>query len=79
MKLLNKYEYKNLLRHISKNLGMLDNKQSVDTIFSLGKLHKGMTLKEVETGAPGFYKFFNFFIRDLFKDVKERINELSPI
>eukprot|EP00347_Sterkiella_histriomuscorum_P004264 403361113 len=78
-KLLQKYEYKNLLRHISKNLDMLDNKQSVDTIFSLGKLHKGMNLQEIETGAPGFYKFFNYFIRDLFQDVESRIKELSPI
>lgn len=39
-KLIPRYEYKNMLKAIQKNLEFLDHKQLVDTIFSIGKLHK---------------------------------------
>jgi 3-oxoacyl-[acyl-carrier-protein] synthase III len=39
-KLVPRYEYKNMLKAIQKNLEFLDNKQLVDTMFSIGKLHK---------------------------------------
>jgi mannitol/fructose-specific phosphotransferase system IIA component (Ntr-type) len=40
-KLFARVEYKGMLRQIKEGLDFLDNKQFIDTIFSLGKLHKG--------------------------------------
>ena len=42
-KLMTRYEYKNMLKAIQQNLEYLDNKQIVDTFYSVGRLHKGMT------------------------------------
>ncbi|CDW74365.1 UNKNOWN [Stylonychia lemnae] len=78
-KLLSKWEYKSILRSISQNIELLDNKQLVDTIFSIGKLHKRQTLKEIETDVPQFYQFFNYFVRDMLKEAKDRINELQTV
>ena len=39
-KLVARYEYKNMLKAIQTNLDLLDNKQAVDTLYSIGKLHK---------------------------------------
>lgn len=39
-KLIERYEYKNMLKAIQSNLELMDHKQAVDTLFALGKLHK---------------------------------------
>ena len=54
-----------MLRSIQRGLSLLDNKQVIDTIFSLGKLHKNLLLKEIETTYPLYFKYFNYFVRDL--------------
>lgn len=39
-KLIERYEYKNMLKAIQSNLELMDHKQAVDTLFAIGKLHK---------------------------------------
>ncbi len=46
-KLLQRFEYKNILRGISKNIDMLDNKNLVDTVFAIGKLHRKHNYAEI--------------------------------
>jgi hypothetical protein len=78
-KLLARYEYKKMLKSIQSNLELLDNKQSVDTIFSLGKLHKHMSAAELQEKHPDFIKYFEYFVRDILSDSVQRIPELQSI
>lgn len=39
VKLFSKNQYKAMLKSIQKNLEHFDNKQLIDTFFSIGKLH----------------------------------------
>ena len=78
-KLLGRYEYKNMLKSIQKNLELLDNKQAVDTLFSIGKLHKHQPAKELSTEHPEFLRYFEYFLKDLMKDQEQRVPELQQI
>jgi len=49
-------EYKAMLRQIKDNVTQLDDKTLVDTIFSIGKLHKHQDL--IELNKHGDHKFF---------------------
>lgn len=57
-KLVARFEYKNMLRQIQNNLNLLDNKQAVDTLYSVAKLHKGSTATELAKEHPDFARYF---------------------
>ncbi len=63
-KTLNLYEYKDLLRDFKKNFKIIDNKNFVDTIFAIGKLHK-----KSREFSP---KFFQHLLKELFEEASER-------
>ena len=46
-KLLEKKDYKDMLKAIQKHMNSMDNKQLVDTLFSIGRLHRKQTLEEL--------------------------------
>jgi len=48
----------------------------VDTLYSVGRLHKGMSSQHLRTNFPDFQKYFTYFIKDMMKESKERIKEL---
>lgn len=62
-----------MLRAISANIDMLDNKQLVDTLFSVGKLHKELTLDQIAKEAPLFINFYNRFLASMLKEAKSRL------
>lgn len=43
VKLFSKNQYKAMLKSIQKNLEHFDNKQLIDTFFSIGKLHSNQS------------------------------------
>ena len=51
-----------MLRQIKEGLDYLDNKQLIDTIFSLGRLHKRQDKASLE--KYGDAKFFNYLFQD---------------
>ena len=51
----------------------------VDTLYSVGRLHKGMTSQHLKANFPDFQRYFTYFIKDMMKESKERIKELQPI
>jgi hypothetical protein len=75
-KLIPRYEYKNMLKVIQKNLEYLDNKQVVDTLYSVGRLHKGMAIKSLQKDHPEFSRYFTYFLKDMMRESKDRIKEL---
>ena len=38
--MLNDFEFKNMLTHLGKNVEDFDNKMLVDTLYSIGRIHK---------------------------------------
>jgi hypothetical protein len=57
-KMMPRYEYKNMLKAIQKNVEFLDNKQLVDTLFSIGKLHKHHSNAQLNKEYPDFARYF---------------------
>ena len=63
-------EYKMMLKQVKKGLANLSNRQFVDTFFSIGKMHKNQLPEE--TSQP-LYPFMNYLIGDFLKEAKERV------
>ena len=63
-----------MLRSIKNGLEHLDNRQFVDTVFSIGKLHKRQLPEEAE---KPLYPFMNYLIGDLLREAKARILQLQ--
>lgn len=68
-----------MLKAIQKNLEFLDNKQVVDTLYAVGRLHKGQKVKEMQQNHPEFQRYFTYFLKDMMKETKTRINDLAPV
>lgn len=56
IKVFSRPEYKAILRQIKENAKLLSNKNLVDSIFGLGKLHKYQKMEELN--KYGDFKFF---------------------
>ena len=78
-KLMPRYEYKNMLKAIQKNVEFLDSKQLVDTVFSIGKLHKHHSNAQMVKEFPGFAPYFPYFLKDMMSESAARMKELSPV
>ena len=78
-KLIPRQEYFNMLKSVQKNLELLDNKQAVDTLYSVARLHKGTKFADLQKDNINFAKYITYFIKDMLKDQSERIPELSSI
>jgi hypothetical protein len=78
-KMMPRYEYKNMLKAIQKNVEFLDNKQLVDTLFSIGKLHKHHSNAQLNKEYPDFARYFQFFIKDMMRESTSRMKELSAV
>ncbi len=57
-----------MLKAIQKNLEFLDNKQLVDTLFSIGKLHKHHSTQILQKDHPEFARYFPYFIKDMMRE-----------
>lgn len=58
-KVFSKHEYKQMLRRIKEGFPLMTNKNLVDTVFSLGKLHhKGHHKSISDLDKYGDLKFF---------------------
>jgi len=66
-----------MLRQVKTNIALLDDKNLVDLLFSIGKLHKKQT--PADLNKYGDAKFFGYFLDDAFKEVESRIPHLSPM
>lgn len=58
-------EYKQMLKAIKANMQELDNRQLVDTLFSIGKLHKeklSLEIAEESQLFPFFYHLIGDFV-----------------
>jgi hypothetical protein len=62
-----------MLRHIKSNVRLLDNKNLVDNIYSLGKLHKDQS----DLNKYGDFKFFQHFFEEVYQEIEHRVPELS--
>ena len=76
-KLFSKNEYKAMFRQVMEHADDMDNKQLVDTLFGVGKLHKGQELAQFN--KYGDYKFFQHFFRVMLTQVEQRVHEMSVI
>ncbi len=76
-KLVMRYEYKNMLRSIQQNLDLIDNKMLVDTIYAVGRLHRETSFAQLNTEYPEFAKYYQYFIKDMLREVSTRIDDLS--
>lgn len=56
--LVPRFEYKQMLKNIQLNLAMLDNKQAVDTLYSVAKIHKTHTHQQLQVEHPEFLRYF---------------------
>ena len=62
-------EYKSLLQNIKPHFTKLDNKNLIDTLWSIGQIHSYK-----REFSP---KFFSHFISELFTEIKERVEYLD--
>jgi len=69
LRTLNLYEYKDLLRDFKKNFKMADNKNFVDSVWALGKMHKNS-----REFSP---KFFQHLLSELLDEAAERAETLK--
>lgn len=60
-KLFARVEYKNMLKSIKQGFDRLDDKYLVDTIYALGRLHKGQTKDNMAKQNINKYGDFKFF------------------
>lgn len=65
-----------MLRQVKENCRLIDNKNLVDTIYAVGKLHQGLKTKE-DLNKYGDQKFFQHFFRDMLTEVLGRVDQLS--
>ena len=72
LQIVNRPEYKMMLKQIKKGLANLSTRQFVDTLFSIGKMHKKQLPEE--TSQP-LFPFMNYLIGDFLQDAKDRIPE----
>ena len=72
-KLFARNEYKAMLREIKKQMPTLGNKELVDTVFSIGKLHKGQPQTHLNKYGDG--KFFQHFFREMMQELLGIENE----
>ena len=61
-----------MLRQVKEGIVNLDNRQFVDTLFSIAKIHK----RQHEPSAP-LYPFMHYLIGDFLKEATDRIPELQ--
>ena len=76
-KIIRRKEYKQMLRMIKEGLGNLDNRQLVDTLFSIGKLHKEKVEWEIAQESK-LFPFFYHLVNDFLTESSKRIEELDP-
>ena len=65
-----------MLKAIKKNLAQLDNRQVVDTLFSVGKLHKAKLSAEIALETR-LFPFFYHFVGDFLDQAQNRVTELE--
>ena len=70
-KIIDTNEYKAMLKQVQKNMDQLSQRQFIDTVFALGKLHKKSDTLLEKTS------FFHYFMGDILKEVNKRVNTLS--
>ena len=66
-KLFARVEYKNMLKAIKSGFSELDDKYLVDTVYALGRLHKGQAkdnMARQNLNKFGDFKFFQHFFRE---------------
>ena len=56
-----------MLKQIKDGLDFMENKQFIDTLFSLGKLHKGQDINELNKFGDG--KFFQYLFQDFLEQL----------
>lgn len=66
---LNLYEYKDLLRDFKKNFKIVDNKNFVDSVWALGKMHRN--------SREFSQKFFQHMLGELLDEAVERVETLK--
>jgi hypothetical protein len=71
VKIIDTNEYKAMLKSIQKNMGELSQRQFIDTVFALGKMHKKSDALLDKTS------FFHYFIGDILKEVNKRVDNLT--
>ena len=77
-KIIRRAEYKQMLKAIKAKMEELDNRQLVDTLFSLGKLHKDRIPVEVAEESR-LFPFFYYLVGDFLEQAGNRVHELDPL
>ena len=76
-KIIKRPDYKHILKAIKANMADLDNRQLVDTLFSVGKLHKHPIPPEIAEESR-LFPFFNHLVGDFLEQATSRVTELGP-
>ena len=69
-KIVDRPEYKMMLKAVKKGMVNLSNRHFVDTLFSIGKMHRNQLPEET---AQPLYPFMNYLIGDFLKESKTRL------
>lgn len=72
-KIVRRPEYKQMLKSIKQGLPSLDNRQLVDTLFSLGKLHK-MPIEAEVAEQSRLFPFLNHLVNDFLAEAQARLD-----
>ena len=65
-----------MLKAVKENLNQLDNRQIVDTLFSVGKIHKAKISPELAEESR-LFPFLYYFVGDFLTEAKERVTKLE--
>lgn len=76
--IVRRLDYKHMLKAIKKDVAQLDNRFLVDTIFSIGKLHKAQISEEVAAESR-LFPFIYYFIDEMLDQAVLRVEELEPL
>ena len=76
-KIVRRPQYKQMLRQIKEKVGELDNRQLVDTLYSVGKLHQKKLGAEIAEEAK-LFPFMYHFVAEFLEEVTDRVDQLDP-
>jgi hypothetical protein len=71
-------EYKQMLHQVRKGLQDLSNRQLVDTVFAIGKLHQSQTPSDFEPDSV-LMPFLVYTIGDMVKEAITRVDSLGGL